>query len=84
MDTTQHDFESELARTSLPYPEEAYDFVREGLGYTVNVPLALEVLRRYGAPPRLLSLLASPIRERAEQFALHQFLGPDAGEQRFE
>ena len=34
MDTTQHDFESELARTSLPYPEEAYDFVREGLGYT--------------------------------------------------
>ena len=34
MDTTQHDFESELERATLPYPEEAYDFVREGLGYT--------------------------------------------------
>ena len=34
METTQPNIESQFKRASLPYPEEAYEFVREGLGYT--------------------------------------------------
>lgn len=34
METTQPSIESQFERSSLPYPEEAYEFVREGLGYT--------------------------------------------------
>jgi uncharacterized repeat protein (TIGR04138 family) len=50
METTQHDFESNLERSSLPYPTEAYEFVREGLGYTES---RLEAERnQLGTAPR--------------------------------
>ena len=34
MSTIHSNSESDLHRKDLPYPEGAYDFVREGLGYT--------------------------------------------------
>jgi len=34
MSTIHSNSDSELLRRNLPYPEGAYDFVREGLGYT--------------------------------------------------
>ena len=49
METTQHDFESNFERSTLPYPAEAYEFVREGLGYT---ECRLEAERDQLAGPR--------------------------------